>query len=66
VEAARGASRAADLGRGGGAHGAAADVFASERGPVESASDLPLHVDRDYFGRAVFDYLDATAAPAGR
>jgi filamentous hemagglutinin family protein len=66
VEAARGASRAADLGRGGGAHGAAADVFASERGPVESAGDLPLHVDRDYFGRAVFDYLDATAAPAGR
>ena len=61
-EAPRGTSSAADLGRGSGAQGAAADVFEPRRGPIASDGDLPSHADRDYFGRGIFDYIEATAA----
>ena len=61
AEAPRGVSGTADLGRGFSAQGAAADVFSPQRPPIASDGDLPPRADPDYFGRGVFDYLDATA-----
>ena len=61
AEALRGVSNAADLGRAVGAYGAAADVFGPQRPPIASDGDLPSRADPNYFGRNVFDYVDATA-----
>ena len=54
-------SSAADLGRGAGAQGAAADVFGLQRSPIASDGALPSHAGPDYFGRGGFDDLEATA-----